>query len=100
MYSASALSEKVVFAISNLMKVPTDCSIALSALTAIMMDVLVQSNGASAKVYDAIREEDIGELLEISWQTIAGERFDVLLSTPVPLFALMNLTWSRMLGNA
>lgn len=89
--------KQLAFAISKLMSVPADCSIAISATSFLIMDVLVQmSTKTGTPLPEPFREDDIGELLEIGWQTIAGERFDVLLSSPVPLFSLMKLTWSRI----
>ena len=93
----NSTGKKLAFAISELFTVPGDCSIALSAITFLIMDVLVQiSSKTDTPLPEPFREDDIGELLEIGWQTIAGERFDVLLSSPVPMFHLMKMTWSRI----
>ena len=94
-YEEKSLGSRLVLSLRTLMTLPTDCSISLSAANAIIMDALVEVFVRDEFPIEIYRE-DVGELLEISWQTVAGEKFHDLLSSPVPLFTLMDRTWSRL----
>jgi hypothetical protein len=62
------------------------CSILIAVSFGLVLDALVRTSPSS----------DGGLLLETMWQTIAGEKFTSLVSSEIPLFELMNLTWSRL----
>ena len=88
-------SELVAMAIRNLITVHPDCTVSIAASFALAQDALVR---VDSKSNDQVFKNDLAMLMEMEWQTIAGEKFDFLLFNEIQLFRLMQVTWGRIAG--
>ena len=82
-------------AIRNLITVHPDCTVSIAASFALAQDALVR---VDSKSNDQVFKNDLAMLMEMEWQTIAGEKFDFLLFNEIQLFRLMQVTWGRIAG--
>ena len=79
------------------MEIHPDCTVIISAAFTLIHDAWLRLlSGGSWEFETSVRTADLAQLLEVAWQSVAGEKLDVLLHHPVGLFALMHAMWARL----
>jgi hypothetical protein len=92
------VGETIGFGIDLLARADPRCTLLISAAFTLVQDGLVravtQKKNSNENITKTILNVDAGMLMEMAWQTIAGERLSELLTNKhVPIFELMHLTW-------
>ena len=96
--SQFSVGEVVAFGMQLLANVDTKCTVAIATAFSLIQDGLIRallSKHTSEKFKSEVLSLDAGMLMEMAWQTIAGDRLSDLVSSDIPLFELMNTTWLR-----
>lgn len=94
------LSESSDYLIANglekLMSVSPHCSVLISASMALVhlgLIRLIHEAQLSPGIQESLVLNDIASILEMEWQTVAGDKLDALLTDKHGLFKIMNAAW-------
>ena len=88
------IGEIAKFGIELLADIDPRCTVAIATGFTLVQLALTRT-ARSHSVNPDILASDAGMLMEMAWQTIAGDRLNDLLHNEIPLFDLMSLTWSK-----
>ena len=87
--SSVPVSLRVETGIDILMNAPPDCTVALAAAY-----VFIHHGFLGTK--STILKSDLSTLLELAWQTIAGEDIESVINNEIPLFEIMHQMWLEL----
>ena len=88
--------------LETLIQVQPECSMYIATAIALIQDgftrVLLESQdgGVLNDFQQDMFYNDLSNLMEMEWQTIAGEKMEWILGHELPIFELMRITWNRL----
>jgi hypothetical protein len=91
-----SIGDSLRYGVELLASVDTRCNVEISSAFVMIQRALMQAlAGRNDPLSEALFKEDAGMLMEMAWQTIAGDRLSDLIHHEVPIFELMYTTWSE-----